>query len=145
MDSTSRRRFLDWFLGTTAGALLVAVLYPAVRFVIPPEVAEPTLLSVTLSFGPADMAPNSYRIFKFGSRPGILIRTPGGDFRAFSATCTHLGCTVQLRPDLGRIWCACHDGQFDLNGQNVAGPPPRPLEAFSVNVLGDRLVVSRDS
>jgi Rieske Fe-S protein len=87
--------------------------------------------------------PNSGRIFKFGNRPGILVRTPAGELRGFSAVCTHLNCTVQYRPDLGHIWCACHNGHFDLNGKNIAGPPPRPLEALVVNVRGQQIVVSK--
>ena len=50
---------------------------------------------------------------------------------------------MQYRPDLGQIWCACHNGHFDLNGHNVSGPPPSPLSAFDVNVRGDEIVVSK--
>lgn len=63
--------------------------------------------------------------------------------KAFSAVCTHLECTVQYRPDMERIWCACHNGIYDLNGRNVAGPPPRPLDVFKVAVQGDDVVVSK--
>jgi Rieske Fe-S protein len=94
---------------------------------------------------PADLPPNTGVIFKFGSRPGILVRTPSGELRAFSARCTHLDCTVQYRDDIGHIWCACHNGHFDLNGRNIAGPPPEPLEAYDVNVRGTQIVVSRRS
>ena len=52
-----------------------------------------------------------------------------GNYRALSATCTHLGCIVQYRSDLQEIWCACHNGLYDLNGRNISGPPPRPLAA----------------
>jgi Rieske Fe-S protein len=89
--------------------------------------------------------PNTGQIFKFGSRPGILVRTSAGDLRAFSAVCTHLNCTVQYRSDLSEIWCACHNGHYDLNGKNVAGPPPRPLDAFVVNVRGAQIVVSKSA
>ncbi len=141
----SRKGFLDWFLGTTVGGVLVAVLYPVSRYLIPPPVSEATTNSVTLPFPPTEVARNSGRIFRFGSKPGILIRTPGGDVRAFSARCTHLDCTVQYREDLGHIWCACHNGHYDLNGRNIAGPPPRPLTPFTVTVRGDEIVVSRSS
>jgi len=139
----SRRHFLDWFLGTSAGALLVAIFYPIARYLVPPEVQESTAGTVTLSIRPADVKPNSGVIFRFGSQPGILIRTPGGELRAFSAVCTHLGCTVQYRPDLIQIWCACHNGHYDLNGKNVSGPPPRPLPPYAVNLRGDQIIVSR--
>lgn len=139
----SRRGLLEWFIGTSAGAFLVAVLYPLVRYVIPPPAAESASASVTLPLKAADVKPNSGQIFKFGNRPGILIRTAAGEFRAFSAVCTHLNCTVQYRVDLAHIWCACHNGHFDLNGINIAGPPPRPLDPLVVNVRGDQIVVSR--
>jgi cytochrome b6-f complex iron-sulfur subunit len=139
----ARRGFVNWFLGTAVGAFLLSVLYPVSRYLIPPEVAESTATSVKLSIKPEDVKPNSGLIFKFGSSPGILIRTPAGDLRAFSAVCTHLNCTVQYRPDLTQIWCACHNGHYDLNGKNVSGPPPRPLEAYTVNVRSDEIFVSK--
>ncbi len=124
---------------------MLAVLYPVSRYLIPPAAAESAAATVTLPFTPDEIPPNSGKIFKFGSQPGILVRTSSGELRAFSATCTHLGCIVQYRDDLSRIWCACHNGHFDLNGRNVQGPPPGPLEAFVVNVRGDQIVVSRDA
>jgi len=139
----TRRRFINWWLGTTAGAFLASVLYPVTRYLIPPEIAESTAASVTLPVKLDEMKPNSGQIFKFGNRPAILVRTGAGDLKAFSAVCTHLNCTVQYRADLGHIWCACHNGHFDLNGQNIEGPPPRPLDAFVVNVRGAQIVVSK--
>ena len=69
---------------------------------------------------------DSGTIVRFGTKPVILIRTAAGEFHAFSATCTHLDCTVQYRAEKQDIWCACHNGVYDLNGTNVSGPPPRP-------------------
>lgn len=140
---TSRRRFVDWLLGTSLGGLILSVLYPFGRYVIPPASAEAATASVTLPFAPEEVPPNTGRIFKFGSRPGIVVRTPTGELRAFSAVCTHLACTVQYREDLSHIWCACHNGHYDLNGINIAGPPPRPLERYIVNVKGDQIVVGK--
>ncbi len=140
---STRRRFLDWLLGTAVGGLLVSVLYPVARYLFPPAVSGSEANSVVVPDKPTAIPPNSGEIFKFGSKPGILIRTPSGDLRAFSAVCTHLSCTVQYRPDLQQIWCACHNGHYDLNGTNVSGPPPRPLTPYDVKVRGDQIVVSR--
>ena len=145
MPEAGRRRFVNWLLGTSAGAFVLSVLYPISRYLVPPQVAESTAASVTLSLKPDEVKANTGQIFKFGNRPGILIRTPSGDLRAFSAVCTHLNCTVQYRPDLTQIWCACHNGHFDLNGQNVSGPPPRPLDPYVVNVRGNQIVVSKSA
>jgi Rieske Fe-S protein len=141
----SRRRFVNWLLGTSVAAILISVLYPIIRYLIPPAAAESSAASVSLPISAADLTPNSGKIFKFGSQPGIVVRTPGGELRAFSAVCTHLACTVQYRADISHIWCACHNGHFDLNGANVGGPPPRPLDRFTVNAGGDGIVVSKGS
>ena len=79
----------------------------------------------------------------FGSTPAIVVRTAAGELKAFEGTCTHLACTVQYRTDLEHIWCACHNGHYDLNGKNIAGPPPRPLTTYDANVQGDEIVISR--
>jgi cytochrome b6-f complex iron-sulfur subunit len=100
---------------------------------------------VVLPFEASDLAPNSGRIFKFGSKPGIILKTASGELRAFSAECTHLDCTVQYRDDLTQIWCACHNGHYDLNGKNVSGPPPRPLTPYVVNVRGTQIVVTQST
>jgi Rieske Fe-S protein len=90
-----------------------------------------------------ELKPNSAKIFKFGTKPGLLLLTAEGEYRAMSATCTHLNCTVQYRADLQHVWCACHNGHYDLNGKNIAGPPPRPLELYEVHVRGDEIIVNR--
>lgn len=138
-----RSTFLNWLLGTGAGGLAAAVFYPVGRYIVPPTASESSATSVVLSLAPADIPPNSGQIFKFGNKPGILIRTSSGELRAFSAVCTHLECTVQYRDDLGHIWCACHNGHFDLSGRNIAGPPPTPLVQFDVFERGDVIMVSR--
>jgi cytochrome b6-f complex iron-sulfur subunit len=138
----SRRRLLDVFLSGGLLAFLGAVFYPVARYLTTPEVQETSASSVVAA-KVNEVAPNSGRIFRFGSKPGILVRLPSGEYRAFTAVCTHLGCTVQFRSDLELIWCPCHNGRFDLSGKNVAGPPPSPLESFAVNVRGDDVIVSR--
>lgn len=141
----ARGRFLNLILGTGAGGLAAAVLYPVGRYIMPPEAAESSASSVVLALTPDDIAPNSGQVFKFGNKPAILVRTPTGELRAFSAVCTHLDCTVQYRDDLSHIWCACHNGHFDLAGRNIAGPPPSPLVQYDVHERGDAIVVSRRS
>jgi Rieske Fe-S protein len=90
---------------------------------------------------------NSGVIFPFGSKPAIVVRSPDGELSAFSAVCTHLECTVQFKADTSQIWCACHNGLYDLAGNVISGPPPRGLERFTVNLRGEPgvedIVVSR--
>lgn len=136
-----RRSLLDFFLSASLLSFLGAVLYPVLRFIAPPRITESRVSSVVAA-KVGEVAANSGKIFRFGSRPGILVRTASGEWRAFSAVCTHLQCTVQFRSDVEKIWCACHNGYFDLTGRNVSGPPPRPLEEYAVTVKGEDVVVS---
>jgi len=139
---TSRRRAIEIFLGGGILASLASFLYPVLRFLVPPTVVDlggDEVVAAKL----VEIKPNSGKIFRFGSRPGLLIMNSDGTYRALSATCTHLGCTVQYRPGLREIWCACHNGIYDLNGRNVSGPPPKPLTVFDVHVRGDEIVVNR--
>jgi cytochrome b6-f complex iron-sulfur subunit len=137
-----RRQFTNFLLAGGLLGWIGSVLYPLVSFLRPPKVAEANVKSVKAGTA-ADIPNNSGQIIKFGRKPVILIRTDNGDFRAFSATCTHLDCIVQYRTDLKQIWCACHNGLYDLHGRNISGPPPRPLEEFAVNIVNDEVLVSR--
>ena len=138
----SRRQFINVLLGGGLLGWLGSVLYPVVSYLKPPKVAEANVQTVRAGTA-VEFPPNTGQIVKFGRKPVILIRTENGEFRAFSATCTHLDCIVQYRSDLGQIQCACHNGLYDLAGLNISGPPPRPLEEFAVNVVNDEIMVSR--
>ncbi|HKP35506.1 MAG TPA: ubiquinol-cytochrome c reductase iron-sulfur subunit [Pyrinomonadaceae bacterium] len=138
----SRRSFFDYLLGTSVVATLGAILYPIFKFMSPPQVIESTETSVVAA-KISEVPINSGKIFKFGSKPGIIIRTASGELKACSAVCTHLDCIVQYRPDFKHIWCACHNGHYNVDGANISGPPPRPLEQYTVNTRGDEIVVSK--
>jgi Rieske Fe-S protein len=138
------RRWVNLLLGTGVIATIASFIYPAIRYVIPPPVTESASLSV-IAAKVGQLKDNVAKVFKFGSKPAILIHTPDGKYRAFTAVCTHLGCTVQYRPDLHEIWCPCHNGKYDLHGRNVSGPPPRPLTEFQVHIQGEDIVVVRNA
>jgi Rieske Fe-S protein len=131
-----RRRFLDWFLGTSAGALFASVLYPVFRFMSPPEIPEATTNQIEAgATNDPELLEKGYKIVRFGAEPVILIRVSDTDFRAFAGTCTHLDCIVEYHRDQQRIWCNCHNGEYNLTGQRTAGPPPKPLEPFKVDLV----------
>jgi len=138
------RRWINVLLGSGVVASIVAFLYPAIDYILPPPVAESTSRLVVAA-KVDELKNNTGKVFKFGSQPALLVRTADGEYRAFSAVCTHLNCTVQYRSDLREIWCACHNGLYNLEGRNVSGPPPRPLEKYEVHVQGEDVVVTRDT
>ena len=137
-----RRKFINFLLGGGLLTTLGSILVPIVNFIIPPKVQEAVQNSVVAA-QVGELSLNSGKIFRFGSKPGILIRTQRDEYIAFSAICTHLACTVQYRSDFKHVWCACRNGHFDLTGKNIDGPPPRPLEAYQVDIRDQDIVVSR--
>jgi Rieske Fe-S protein len=138
----NRRQFTSFLLGGGLIGWLGSVFYPVVSFLRPPDIPEANVQSVNGGLV-SEFGSNSAEILKFGRKPVILIRTESGEFRAFAATCTHLDCIVQYRGDLKQIWCACHNGLYDLKGRNVSGPPPKPLEEYAVNIVNDEILVSK--
>lgn len=138
----SRRTLLSWLLGGGAVASLASFLYPVIRFLNPPLVAEVQVNEVS-GGKVTDLKPNSGKIVRFGSQPALLVRVNETEWKAFSAVCTHLHCTVQYRASTDQIWCPCHNGTYDLNGRVVSGPPPNPLDEYAVNVRGDEVWISR--
>jgi Rieske Fe-S protein len=138
----NRRQFTNLLLGGGLIGWLGSVFYPVISFLKPPDIPEANVQSVKGGLA-SEFGPNSAEILKFGRKPVILIRTESGEFRAFAATCTHLDCIVQYRDDLKQIWCACHNGLYDLKGRTVSGPPPKPLEEYAVNVVNDEILVSK--
>jgi cytochrome b6-f complex iron-sulfur subunit len=139
-----RRNFIDLFFGGSLLATIAAFVYPVVRYVLPSKSARVVQNSVTAAKA-GELAPNTAKVFKFGSAPAVLVNTSEGTLVALSAICTHLTCTVRYDGDTGTLFCPCHNGRFDLSGNVLSGPPPRPLETYAVEVSGPDIIVSRKS
>jgi len=137
-----RRDFVNFFMGGSLAATVLAFLYPLIRYVLPPRQAE-ALEKRVAAAKTGDLPPNSFKIFKFGASPGILVNTQDGQLVALSAVCTHLTCTVRYESDSGTLHCPCHNGRFDLAGSVISGPPPAPLETYKVEVVGEDIFVSK--
>ena len=140
----SRRTAVSWLLGSGVAASLASFFYPVVRFLNPPQITEAAVNEVSAG-KVEDLKPNSGKIVKFGNKPALLVRTSATEWKAFSAVCTHLNCTVQYQDATHQIWCACHNGTYDLSGRVVSGPPPKPLTEYAVRVRGDEVVISRQA
>ncbi len=149
LENAGRRQMLNWFLGTSLGALLAAVLYPVARFLNPPEVETAATNEADAGIvSDPEFVEKGYKIVRFGNEPVIVIRASESDFRAFSAVCTHLACIVEYSKSTQHIECNCHNGKFNLQGQVAGGPPPRPLAPFKVHLVvqgggAPRVIVSR--
>jgi Rieske Fe-S protein len=131
-----RRGFLGWILGGSLGALGMLMGRVLAGFVTPPDqpVDIPEEIQACLADDPVLMN-DGFKIVRYGPDPVILVRVGHEDYRAFSATCTHLGCVVDFKNGPNQtIVCNCHGGSFDLTGLNISGPPPRPLMQYRVRI-----------
>jgi cytochrome b6-f complex iron-sulfur subunit len=83
--------------------------------------------------GPSDaFTPSSVTAFPAGRF--YLVRLADGGFLAVNRQCTHLGCSVPWDEASGRFACPCHASAFDLRGDVLAPPAPRPLDLFAVRI-----------
>lgn len=71
-----------------------------------------------------------------------VVRRNESEVRVFSDICTHLGCRVTWHPDQGHYISPCHDGHFDVLGNVVSGPPPRPLDEFVTKIDNGNLLAT---
>ncbi|MFH1070667.1 MAG: Rieske (2Fe-2S) protein [Candidatus Glassbacteria bacterium] len=142
--NSGRRKFLNWILSGSSVTFLAAVTYPVLKYLTPPPSEDSAVQAVEA--GKVDDFPNnSGKIVKFGNKPALLVRDAKGEFKALIAVCTHLDCTVQYLPQESVIWCACHNGKYDLSGKNISGPPPRPLTALQVNIREGQVFISKEA
>ena len=137
-----RRSLVGWLLGGGLVTSISSFIYPAVKFIMPPNVPEAAVNEVVAGKVQI-LKPYSGAIVRFGNKPVLLVRLSETEWKALSAVCTHLNCTVQYQEKTHQIWCACHNGFYDVNGKVVSGPPPKPLDEYAVRVRGDEVVITR--
>lgn len=146
VEEPTRRSFLALAAAAAGVCYAGALTYPVYRYLASPAemaASESAVTEVTLKDA-QKLPEESVLMFKFGSSPAMLIHHTGEEWVAFSAVCTHLGCTVKFEPEQKRIHCSCHGGVYDPHsGRNVSGPPPKPLTRFNVKVAEGGVEVSR--
>jgi Rieske Fe-S protein len=134
-DEVTRREFARYlvlasaaFAAGSAGVAVLTTLRPVNRGA-PRAIVAASALPVGAAF-----------LFRYPTQfdPAIVVRVAGGELRAFSQKCTHLGCVVTWNPATDQMLCPCHEGVFDArSGLVVAGPPQRPLGRIEVEERPD--------
>lgn len=145
-ELTTRRAFIAMGATLVGAVYGAAIGYPVYRYLSTPARRAASAAAVTQVDlpGAEKLERGAAMMFKFGTKPGLLIHHSDGNWVAMDAVCTHLGCTVQYEPHNDRVYCACHGGVYDARtGANVAGPPPKPLKQFRVEVSDEKITVFR--
>lgn len=142
-DFENRRRALIRFVNTGMGLVTAALAGLA------GAAAAPKIAGATRRWRKAatifDLPPNTPFAavmaerkadgwFETSKQAVVYIDKQGDSYRAFSATCTHLGCRVTWNTEKSQYLCPCHGGVYDRDGKVVAGPPPTGLTAVNVRL-----------
>ena len=139
-----RRKFLLAAAGGIGVAWAGAAAYPVYKYLAPQPVPDPfgeDGKALVEKVSPAEVAnPGTGKNGGYAARGIIVLRNADGELKAFDSKCTHAGCNVEFQGD--KIFCNCHGGEYNLDGVNVAGPPPKPLTELKVFEEGGALYVS---
>lgn len=131
---SNRRKFLAVAAGGLGVAWVGAAAYPVYKYLSPQAAPDPfgeDGRAVVDKISAAEVAkPGAGKNGGYATRGVIVFRNQDGDLKAFDSKCTHAGCNVAYQGD--KLFCHCHGGTYDLNGKNIAGPPPKPLTEIQV-------------
>ena len=139
----SRRWFVNGLIAGFSVLTGAVLAIPVIAFLVPPrkQLAQPDRVRVA---SVADIADNSAKVVRFRGHPVVLVREADRYF-ALSAVCTHMDvCQVDWDPNRRLLVCPCHGGAFDLHGNVVQGPPPRPLASLDVKLQGEHIFIQRE-
>jgi Rieske Fe-S protein len=133
-----RRAFLRWLARGFLSLWALAGAWVFAGFLRPP-VSRHRFSDKVLKIGSLDsIPPGQSMLVRHGDRPVFVVRTRDDSLIGLSAVCTHFNCVLEWDAEEGILLCPCHDGSFDINGNVLGGPPPRPLERYRVEVrLGE--------
>lgn len=134
-----RRSFLSRIIGVLGGGLAAYLFIPFIRYSTFNYIKLPESITI---FGEELNAilnlPNNRTMdFRYGPKAGTILKTPEGEYIAFSKKCTHADCNVTYLPEEKKFFCACHEGYYDHLGNNIQGPPPLPLPRFALDIQKD--------
>jgi len=141
----TRRGFFEKSLAALFGVSGLAFLAPALAYLYPNK----NFITGTRQFldsegrpiPPKQIAEGQHMTGVVLGSPAIVLRREG-ELIAFSAVCTHLGCTVAYQPENEEFACPCHGGIYDLDGNVLDGPPPKPLAKLKVQIEGEKIMLT---
>ena len=137
---TTRRHFVDLLLSVSALGWIASVAYPIIRYLKPLPQTGPTGPTRLTREDAGKLEEKKFVIVPVSGQRVIVFQS-GDQLFAFSAKCTHEGCTVTFQPEQSVIWCPCHDGRFDLSGRVLSGLPTQPLGKYIAQRQPDGVIV----
>jgi len=127
-----RRQLLGWLSRGFLSLWGLGLGWVTLSFLKPPR-SQQSLGERIIKVGPLESIPvGQARLVRHGREPIFVVRTDERTAVGLSGVCTHLHCVLEWNDKQRQLVCPCHEGAFDLNGNVLKGPPPRPLERYQV-------------
>ncbi len=137
-EELSRRGFLKMGWAGLGVLVLGETAFIGFKF-FAPRVAEGEFGGVFTVGSVEDFPPGSVTPFNEGRF--YLVRLMDGGFLAVYRQCTHLGCAVPWDAEKQRFVCPCHGSEFEMDGEVLNAPAPRPLDLFAIYIEGGEINV----
>jgi menaquinol-cytochrome c reductase iron-sulfur subunit len=148
----SRRTFLNYVVGGIGGLIAAAIAVPLVSYFLAPAFKKNTPLLTPI--GRAEDIPKgkpTFITYEQRIRDGWYVTTlskgawvltmDGKEFTVYDPKCTHLNCPFYWDDQKKEFFCPCHGGRFDIDGNVVGGPPPRPLDRLAVEIQQGNILI----
>jgi menaquinol-cytochrome c reductase iron-sulfur subunit len=152
-NKITRRKFLSYVVNGIGGLIAASVAVPLIGNFLSP--AWKKSQKPTIPIARADQIPvGTPTYIRFEERvpdawvittesEGVWVYTKDGkDFILFDPHCTHLRCPYYWDAQSLTFVCPCHGGKFDINGNVIGGPPPRPLDRWQYAIQNGEIVTS---
>ncbi|MDQ6772336.1 MAG: Rieske 2Fe-2S domain-containing protein [Candidatus Dormibacteraeota bacterium] len=155
----TRRNFIVWWIGGLMGAIGVVIVAPLLLYIFPPGGAgQKKNIKVTLQGSIGALKTGDGISFDAPKETGFVMKDGGGDnfpgkisFKGYivkaesgllvlSATCSHLGCSINLVAGQNQFACPCHGSKFNLGGAVTHGPATAPLSHYDWKQLSDTTI-----
>ncbi len=150
----TRRSFLASFVVGAGAAVAAALAVPLAGYFVNPVLAKRAGTTTLAIAGTADIpiGTPTFVTYQIDVREGWVtgpqtrgvwvLTTDGVHFTVYDEHCTHLGCLYAWNPGEKRFQCPCHGSQFDIEGNVIGGPAPRPLDRIPASVVGGRIEIA---
>jgi menaquinol-cytochrome c reductase iron-sulfur subunit len=152
-ETVSRRKFLGYVIGGVSGVIAAAVAAPVIGYFFSPiwRKHPPILTPIThtneLTTGVPTHVTYEQRVrdgwyISTLNKSAWVVKKSEDDFIVYDPRCTHLNCPYYWDEDKQLFQCPCHGAEFDINGNVLAGPPPRPLDRLEFTIQEGEILVS---
>lgn len=151
-EDLSRRQFLNVMVNAVGAGITAILAVPLAGYFLDPAMRKAGGAKTWVKLGPASELSDTPKVYTFQAvrTEGFMKQQvnasayafmDGGQAKAISNTCTHLGCPAGWNADKNEFHCPCHGGVYDKTGKNIGGPPPAPLPAFTAKIENGDLYI----